>query len=103
MLYQKAGEKIYKNLLLKNKMGTALVKIKIMPESPASNLRGIEDKAEKLIKIENGKGIRFSEEPIAFGLKAIFVSFEWPEKKILMNWKEKSEKLQKSNLQKSAI
>lgn len=64
-------------------MGTALVKIKIMPESPASNLRGIEDKAEKLIKIENGKGIRFSEEPIAFGLKAIFVSFEWPEEKDL--------------------
>jgi translation elongation factor aEF-1 beta len=64
-------------------MGIALVKIKVMPESPASNLKQIEDKTQSEISKEGGKGIRFSEEPIAFGLKAVFVSFEWPEEKEL--------------------
>jgi translation elongation factor aEF-1 beta len=74
-------------------MGTALVKIKIMPESPSSNLKEIKDKAEKLVKIENGKGIKLSEEPIAFGLKAIFVSFEWPEEKDLDELEGKMRKI----------
>ncbi|MCL5730019.1 MAG: elongation factor 1-beta [Candidatus Pacearchaeota archaeon] len=64
-------------------MGIALVKIKIMPESPASNLRDIESKARDIIEKNSGLITGFAEEPIAFGLKALFVSFEWPEEREL--------------------
>jgi translation elongation factor aEF-1 beta len=64
-------------------MGTAVVKIKIMPNSPESDLKSIKDKAGTLIKKEGGMNANFMEEPIAFGLKAIFTSFAWPEEKEL--------------------
>lgn len=60
-------------------MGTASVKIKIMPESPSSNLREVENQAEAMIKKHGGINPKFIEEPIAFGLKAVIASFEWPE------------------------
>lgn len=56
-------------------MGTALVKIKIMPESPSVNLEAIKKEAEKIIKKNTAMKINFEEEPIAFGLKAIIVQF----------------------------
>lgn len=56
-------------------MGTALLKIKIMPESPNVDLNKIESKAKKIIEKENGKNPRFEKEPIAFGLIALIVSF----------------------------
>ncbi len=64
-------------------MGTASVKIKIMPESPAINLRELEKRAEIMIKSHGGINPHFAEEPIAFGLKAVIASFEWPEEKEL--------------------
>ncbi len=64
-------------------MGTVSVKIKIMPESPSINLKEIEKAAEIMIKNHRGINPHFAEEPIAFGLKAIIVSFEWPEEKEL--------------------
>tara|TARA_Y100000310_G_C20512450_1_gene729530 strand:- start:363 stop:635 length:273 start_codon:yes stop_codon:yes gene_type:complete len=57
-------------------MGTALLKIKLMPTSPDVNLEEIKEKAKKVI--EEGKGMRvtFDEEPIAFGLKAVIANFD---------------------------
>jgi len=64
-------------------MGTVIIKIKLMPESPDSDLKKIEEEAEKAITSDGGWSVAFAEEPIAFGLKAIYVSFAWPEEKEL--------------------
>jgi translation elongation factor aEF-1 beta len=64
-------------------MGTVSVKIRIMPESPSVNLKELEKRAEILIKSHKGINPHFAEEPIAFGLKAVIASFEWPEEKEL--------------------
>ena len=64
-------------------MGTVSVKIKIMPESPSTNLGEVEKKAGIIIKSHDGINPQFKEESIAFGLKAIIASFEWPEEKEL--------------------
>jgi len=60
-------------------MGTALIKIKIMPTSPEINLEEIKEKAKSIIEDEKGDRCVFEEEPIAFGLKAVIVSFEQQE------------------------
>jgi len=62
-------------------MGTINVRIKIMPSSPNSNLEDIKEEARKTIEREGGKGCIFGEEPIAFGLKAVIVTFLYPEEK----------------------
>jgi len=56
-------------------MGTALVKIKIMPSSTGEDLKAIGKEAEKIIL--KGKCTQYSseEQDIAFGLKALIVSF----------------------------
>jgi translation elongation factor aEF-1 beta len=56
-------------------MGIAVIKIKIMPSSVDENLEIIKKEAEKSIVKRNGTNCRFEEESIAFGLKAIIVSF----------------------------
>jgi elongation factor 1-beta len=56
-------------------MGNAIIKIKIMPSSPDVNLEEIKEKAKKLIDKFEAKNSRFEEEPIAFGLKAVIMSF----------------------------
>ncbi|MDD5193566.1 MAG: elongation factor 1-beta [Candidatus Nanoarchaeia archaeon] len=56
-------------------MGKAILKIKIMPESPDSDLEKIEIKAKEVIEEENGTNLRFEIEPIAFGLNAVNVIF----------------------------
>ena len=64
-------------------MGYANVKIKLMPSSPETNLEEIKEKAKVEIEKNDGKGVSFEEEPIAFGIKAIIVFFAWPEEKEL--------------------
>lgn len=59
-------------------MAQAIVQIKIMPESPSSDLSRIEDEAEKLI-LRGTKQIKKEREPIAFGLNAIKIIFTWEE------------------------
>ncbi len=59
-------------------MAQAIVQIKIMPESPASDLDKIEGEAEKLI-LAGTKQIKKEREPIAFGLNAIKILFTWDE------------------------
>jgi translation elongation factor aEF-1 beta len=62
-------------------MGIAAVKIKVMPESPNSDLKAIEKKAEEIILKLGGKQLKITEEPIAFGLNAIILLFAWQEEK----------------------
>ena len=62
-------------------MATAAVKLKILPESPDTDLEEI--KKHGKTKIESHKGVLSSyiEEPIAFGLKALIAVIAWPEEK----------------------
>jgi len=56
-------------------MGTVLIKIKIMPTSPDVDLEGIKTKAKEVVEGKEGKNPQFEEEPVAFGLKAVIVTF----------------------------
>ncbi len=60
-------------------MGTAGIKIKLMPESPDTNLNAIKEKAKAIVKEKGGKNREYEEEPIAFGLKAVIAFFELSE------------------------
>ena len=78
-------------------MGTAGVKIKIMPVSPEANLERIKEEVKRIISKEGGKNRDYSEEPIAFGLKAIIAFFEWPEQIELYELEEKLKKIKEIN------
>lgn len=57
-------------------MANAIATIKIMPESPEVDLGAIEAEAKKLIADFAGEGETRTEiEPIAFGLKAVKITF----------------------------
>lgn len=58
-------------------MGFTAVQMKIMPTSPDSNLQEIEGKAEEKINSLHKTLVKIEEQPIAFGLKAIILSFAW--------------------------
>jgi len=62
-------------------MATVLLTVKIMPESPSSNLNSIKKSAQSLMEAEGAQSISFEEKPIAFGLKAIYLKFALPEEK----------------------
>ena len=53
------------------------VKVKIMPSSIESNLEDIKKQIPG--KLEKAKNISIEEQEIAFGLKAIMLTFAWPE------------------------
>ena len=56
-------------------MSDAGVKIKIMPDSPDADLEEIESEAKEVIKENEGKVSKTEKENIAFGLKAIIITF----------------------------
>ncbi|MFA7708195.1 MAG: hypothetical protein WCX73_04550 [Candidatus Pacearchaeota archaeon] len=56
-------------------MGTALVTIKIMPESPKSNLEEIQAKAKEIVEKNKGKNPSTKTESVAFGLNAVILNF----------------------------
>ena len=56
-------------------MGTVLIKVKLMPSSPEVNLEEIKEKAKAVVEEAKGEKVRFEEEPIAFGLKALIAFF----------------------------
>ncbi|VVB78620.1 Elongation factor 1-beta [uncultured archaeon] len=58
-------------------MALALIKVKIMPESPSTDLDAIEKKSKEILEKKGSKSIRFEREPIAFGLIAVIVGFSW--------------------------
>ena len=64
-------------------MGTALIKIKIMPTSPDVDLDEIKKKAQEVVEKGEGGVTGFEEEPIAFGLKAVLVAFSLDESQAL--------------------
>jgi len=78
-------------------MGTAGIKIKIMPISPEVNLEEIKKQAEKLISEKGGKNCKFEEEAIAFGLKAIIVFFAFPEEQEIGKIEEELKKIENVN------
>ena len=62
-------------------MAMAVVTIKIMPESPSADLEAIEAQTKEAIASFAGEGdTRTAIEPIAFGLKALKITFVMDEK-----------------------
>ncbi len=49
--------------------------MKLMPESPDSDLARIQEQAKQTIEELKGQVINTEQEPIAFGLKAIIITF----------------------------
>ncbi len=62
-------------------MALAFIKMKIMPESPESDLQGIKSECEKQFNRIEAKIHSVEEEPIAFGLVALIFTISWPEEK----------------------
>jgi len=60
---------------------TAAVILKIMPDSPDTDLEAIKEKAKEVLESEGAQNISFVIEPVAFGLKAVMVKMAWPEEK----------------------
>ncbi len=61
--------------------GIAAVIVKIMPNSPETDLETIKSSALEALKKEGAQNISFNEQEIAFGLKAIMLKMAWPEEK----------------------
>ena len=62
-------------------MAVVALKIKIMPESLDISLEEIKKKVEEKAKKAGAMNISFTEENIAFGLKALIVQLAYPEEK----------------------
>jgi len=63
-------------------MADVVITLKIMPESPESDLSSIEKMAKKEIEYFAGKSeFRVSVEPVAFGLKSLSIKFVMNESK----------------------
>jgi elongation factor 1-beta len=60
---------------------TVAVKIKIMPESPDTDLSKIKHEGKQKIESEKAVLHSFEEQLIAFGLKALIATIAWPESK----------------------
>ena len=63
-------------------MGTAIATLRIMPESPDTDLKKIEEEALKLITaFSDDRQKRVDIQPVAFGLKSVSIVFLMDEKK----------------------
>lgn len=62
------------------KMATAIITIKLMMDSPEVDLSKVEEKAKDIIKETGGEFYKAEAEPIAFGLKALKLTFTCDEK-----------------------
>jgi len=58
-------------------MGIVIVQMKLMPSSTDANLEAIKSKAKEIINSMHKTEVKVEEQPIAFGLKAIILSFAW--------------------------
>lgn len=56
-------------------MGTAIITIKIMPKSPDIDLNNITEQAKAIIAEKGGEVGKEEIEPIAFGLKALKLTY----------------------------
>jgi len=59
--------------------GVVGIKYRIMPSSPEIDLEQIKKKIRTFLEKKGANRIEFSEEPIAFGLKAIVAFFQYDE------------------------
>lgn len=78
-------------------MGVVAIKMKIMPASPETDMKKLEEKIKEELEKEDVKNPSFEIEPIAFGLKALIVLFGWPEEKELEKMEEKLRKVENVN------
>jgi len=78
-------------------MGTAGIKIKIMPSSPDTDLEEIQEKAKTLVEAKGGRNREYEIQPIAFGLNAIIAFFEWPEEQELDSIEEEFRNIENVN------
>ncbi len=62
-------------------MAAVILIVKIMPDSPLTDLEEIKASAETAMKAEGAQAVTFEEKPIAFGLKAVYMKFSLPEEK----------------------
>lgn len=62
-------------------MAIAAIITKIMPNSPEEDLKAIEAKAKESMTKLGAQNISFTEQEVAFGLKAIMMKMAWPEEK----------------------
>lgn len=64
-------------------MGTAIITIKLMPESPDVDLSKIQDQASEMISAftEHQAPKNFEIQPVAFGLKSLSITFAMREEK----------------------
>ena len=74
--------------------GIAGVIYKIMPTSPDVNLEEIKSKISELLEPKGANKMVFTDEPVAFGLKAIMFMFQWPEEKELEEIQETIEEME---------
>ena len=64
------------------KMARVVVTLKIMPQSPESDLNSIENEAKsKILEFSENSEMRSVQEPIAFGIKALKITFVMEESK----------------------
>ena len=62
-------------------MAQLFITLKVMPESPEVDLKKLEGSVKKGIETFGGRVDRVIQEPVAFGLKALMVSFTMDESK----------------------
>ena len=62
-------------------MATVIIIVKLMPDSPSTDLELIKTTARKLLEKEGAKNISFEEKPVAFGLKSVHVKLDMAEEK----------------------
>ncbi len=74
-------------------MGTVAVKIKVMPDSPETDIKEVEGKVREILKKVESGSPQTEIQPIAFGLKALIVLFGWPEEKELEELEGKLKKI----------
>ena len=94
---QEQEGKIEKNRLGCFQMGIALIKIKIMPTGIEVSLDEIKEKTKTVLEDKSAEKIQFSEEAIAFGLKAVIAGFELDESKELEPIEEELQKINDVN------
>ena len=61
-------------------MGTVIITLEVLPESPEVDLDKIVNEINKIINEIGGKVINSNIEPFVFGLKKIVLKFSYPEK-----------------------
>ena len=59
--------------------GIVAVIARVLPESAEVSFVELKEQASEALGENGAKNISFEEKPFAFGLKALFVKFAWPE------------------------